>query len=70
MSCVEVVTYKMGFGLDLLYLNAFTQFRTTGNTALLLFYTFQFTVAHTLGFCLHLPYPGNKFCLTVTSAHI
>jgi hypothetical protein len=39
MSCTEVVTCKMGFVLDLLHLNTFTQFRSTGNTALLLFYT-------------------------------
>jgi hypothetical protein len=28
----------------------FTQLRTTGNTALSLFYTLQFTVTHALGF--------------------
>jgi hypothetical protein len=44
------VTYKTGFGLDLLTPYSHTQLRTTGNTATAILHTFQFTVAHALGF--------------------
>jgi hypothetical protein len=44
--------YETGFGLDdWIYCTLSTQLRTTGNTALPLFYTIlQFTAAHALGF--------------------
>jgi hypothetical protein len=46
------VTYKAGFGLDdWLYWLLFTQLGTTGNySTVAILHTFQFTVAHALGF--------------------